>query len=146
MNCKEIEIYLYDYAEGNMLTENMHLIKEHLDECMHCRQKVDYLQAIQQVIEEEKTAIPSIDLSDRILQEIGAIPNNSVFAVKRRQLIFQLAAAVVIGIGILSGILIGNQIYSSSNTSQLSINEHFGFDGYNSLTMENLFVEESEGE
>lgn len=142
MNCKEIETYLYDFAEGKILSENMDLITEHIASCDSCRNKVEYFQSIHQVMAFEKTCKPSASLNDNIISEIAQFDGGKVIQLQPNAFWLKIAAAVIIAFGLCSGVIIGNRTYYKDTTTQISMNEQFGFEGTD-YTLENIFYDES---
>jgi anti-sigma factor RsiW len=117
MSCKLSNSNLLNYIDGDLDTANQQMVKEHLENCLECHEKLVQLKSMYGIIEIEKQALtPNPFLSSRIWEKVNQV--NVPIIPLRRFTIATIAAA-----GLTIGIVIGSLFYSTSNVNGTTYSE-----------------------
>ncbi|MCG8700336.1 MAG: zf-HC2 domain-containing protein [Bacteroidales bacterium] len=111
MNCKEIEIWLYDYVEGRISDSQKSSIEKHLSTCNDCKMQLRVMKETLSVIEEQKALIPADDMDSLVLNTLLSNDDTKIIRLNTFRWIQQIAAVILIAFSIGSGIFIGNSLY-----------------------------------
>lgn len=120
MNCKEIEIWLYDYVEGRISDSRKTSIEKHLSTCNDCKMQLRVLKETLSVIEEQKTLTPADNIDSYVLDAILSNNERKTIRLNNFRWIQQIAAVILIAFSIGSGIFIGNNLYQPETYSSES--------------------------
>lgn len=117
MNCKEIEIKLYDYIQGSVSESQRASIANHIRTCNDCKMQLHVMEATYSVIDEQKSLTASDDMDSIVLNALAGADTPPTIYMETFRTIQKIAAIVIIAISIGVGILMGNNLYQPEQYS-----------------------------
>lgn len=104
MNCKSAQAYLSAYLDGELSGQESLSIREHLGECVECREEEQQLRSLKQMLRGLPLNAPSESFEDRLVQQVIARTESRpsrIFVWNWRLAGGLVAASLVVGLGIM---------------------------------------------
>ncbi len=138
MNCEDVNINMFELAEGSLDRETESQLRAHIDTCELCKAQFSFIEGAFDQLETERNINVSQGFSDKILARVKK-SNKSVF--NYRSVFIPLVAAAVIVFGIFTGIFISG--LSSGNNTEVYAdlpNEYYYTNEIHLETIEGFFL------
>ena len=73
--CSEVLARVYEYLDGELDRERVHVIKEHLDECTPCLAEYGLEDAVKAIVKRSCSDPAPVNLRDKVMARIAAARN-----------------------------------------------------------------------
>ncbi len=121
MNCIECEKLLFDFLEGKLSPDQMKEVKQHLNRCPSCLELHNILISVEQLILKDKRAVPTSDLTDRVMNSLRSESKIVHLETKLQRVLQPLLIAASITLAILGGMSIGNNYNARKSVQKVPI-------------------------
>jgi predicted anti-sigma-YlaC factor YlaD len=146
MNCKEVNINLIFYIDGELKPEKETELQEHLKDCHDCNVLLLNLKETLAIITKEKATKPNPFLFTRIQEEISNLEEpRKVFVLKPNfiKILQPVTLSFLLVMGVIFGISMGNSIqYQTSEQSMVYQSDEFYLNDFQQETIESILLNE----
>ena len=142
MNCEELNIDLMALAEKTLDEATEIRYREHINSCKACKSQLEFLEGVMLHIDSEKKVEVTPNFSDRVVEEAGKSKRSKSF---RILLMYPVAAAAVIVLGLFTGIFISNISHGDNSGAYADLSDEFYYANEIHLeTIESFFLTNDE--
>lgn len=86
MRCRECELLLWAFIDGELPTAQRQLVAAHLESCPQCSRAYEQLRAFPLQIGELHSATPPLDFSARLMERISLLPPPAQLAAQQERM------------------------------------------------------------